>query len=932
MKGSIGSRLAVIFSLLILVTTVMVGFLVYWGARTALVDLSKQSKQRSKQRLQHTAETIEVRFQASLEVVRKDVLFLAETPPVLGLVRAFAGPWLGESNGGFWDKQTNHSEAEWRTQLAEIFAAFLQNRPSYFQVRYIGLADAGRELVRLERKDFQRYSVPSGHLPQSGHHAYFTEAVHLPKGEVYFSEIALDTAEAALEGRTPTLRAATPVYHADGEVFGILVIDVDLSHVLETLPSLVDADASLYLANSKGEFLLIHPDSLPLAEPEAMASARIQQVFPEIESWFAPANEQARQLALPEVSQGSVIDHFDRLSFNGEMDPHYLVLAVTSPRESILAGVTKVRNWSVLITVIIAGWGIALALFFSRYLTRSLRQVTRALAGFGRDDEPPIVDLPVHRNDEIGVLARAYDTMARQIQGQIEEREDKARRQSIILETSAEGIIVTDEQGNIETFNRAAERIFGFTVEEVTGRNVNGLVFRDEQEPGTDDQAGYEDANQWKALSNGREVMGRRKDGATLTLLLALSSFELGGEKKYAGFLQDITRRKKYEQKLQEARLSAEAANQAKSVFLANMSHEIRTPLTGIIGFASLLARQVSGKHRKYAQVIEENSVRLKETLNSVLDLAKLEAKRVEVQLGVLQVKEEVQEVVQLFQAQAQQKGLSLAFHVEAGAEKACARLDRGAFRSILHNLIGNAIKFTEEGGVIVRVDTDEGRLHVRVQDSGVGIDPAFIPHLFDVFRQESTGMSRTHEGSGLGLSITQRLVVLMEGEIAVESEKGQSSTFTVSFPLAERNVVTGPEVLGVAEARKKRASSLLSGRHRPRVLLVEDNKNTQFLIENLLESAFEVTLTTNAEDALLEAFHNEYDLVLMDINLGVGPNGAEVLRELRAMPTYHDIPIAALTAYALPGDKERFLDMGFSAYLSKPFNVEELLALTARL
>ena len=190
MKGGIGSRLAVIFSLLILVATAMVGFLVYWGARTALVDSSKQ-------RLQHTAETIEVRFQASLEAVRKDVLFLAETPPVIGLVRAFAGPWLGERDGGFWDEQTNHSDAEWRAQLAEIFTVFLQNRPSYFQARYIGLADAGRELARLERKDFQLYSVPPAQLPQSGHHAYFTEAVNLPRGEVYFSEIALDAGEGA---------------------------------------------------------------------------------------------------------------------------------------------------------------------------------------------------------------------------------------------------------------------------------------------------------------------------------------------------------------------------------------------------------------------------------------------------------------------------------------------------------------------------------------------------------------------------------------------------------------------------------------------------------------------------------------------------------------------------------------------------------------
>ena len=169
-------------------------------------------------------------------------------------------------------------------------------------------------------------------------------------------------------------------------------------------------------------------------------------------------------------------------------------------------------------------------------------------------------------------------------------------------------------------------------------------------------------------------------------------------------------------------------------------------------------------------------------------------------------------------------------------------------------------------------------------------------------------------------------------GSIAVESEKGEGSTFTVSFPLANADTKPSLEVLGVDEARKAQSSMLLSGQVKPRVLLVEDNENTQFLIENLLEDAYTITVVSNAEEALLEAFNTEFDLVLMDINLGEGANGADVLRELRAMPTYSNVPIAALTAYALPGDKERFLDMGFSAYLSKPFNAEELLTLAGRM
>ncbi len=925
MKGGIGGRLALIFSLLVLVATSTVGFLVFWGARQSLIESSIES-------LEHTGETIDVRFRASLEAISKDVLFLAETPPVSGIVRAFNGPYLGARDGGFLDEETNHTDAEWREQLDGIFAVFLQNRPSYYRLHYIGLVNEGREIVRVERTSEGTYSTPFEDLPNSGNLPYFTEAVNLQRGEIYFSEIILNQdSEEGVPLGTPVLRVATPVRDAEEEPFGIMVIDVDLRDVLDAIRSLISEDETLYLANSHGELLLTQPDSIRFTNAALSGAARIQDLFPEVQPWFVGEASESMPADGVIAPDPSIISHEGRLSFNSELDPQYLIFAITSPRETILAGVSKVRSWSILITVVFALWGIGLALFFSRYLTRPLRRITRALARFGREDEPPIVDLSTTRKDEIGVLARAYDTMARQIETQIEELEDKARRQRIILETSAEGIIVTDAQGNMETFNRAAQRIFGFTPDEVIGQNVNMLVFQDEEDPASDEEARYQDSGQWRMIGNGHEVTGRRKNGDTFPLSLSLSSFELAGEKKYAGFLQDITRRKQYEHTLHQAKLSAEAANKAKSAFLANMSHEIRTPLTGIIGFASLLARQVSGKHHKYAKLIESSGVRLKETLNSVLDLAKLEAKRVEVQLGLLQVQAEAHEVVQFFQEQAQRKGLSLDFFVDPDAEMAKARLDRGAFSSILHNLIGNALKFTEHGGVTVGVRADTTHVHVRVSDTGVGIDPAFMPHLFDVFQQESTGLSRSHEGSGLGLSITQRLVELMDGAIDVESEKGQGSTFIVTFPLANSEASQSAEVLGVEAARASQVSRFLSGQARPRVLLVEDNENTQYLIENLLEEEYALTVVGNAEDALLEAFNTDYDLVLMDINLGEGANGADVLRELRAMPTYDDVPIAALTAYALPGDKERFLEMGFTAYLSKPFNAEELLALAGR-
>lgn len=918
MKGGIASRLTVIFSLLVLVATVTVGVLVFGEARQSLYDSATRE-------LEHTAETIDVRFQVGLQSIAKDVQFLASTPPVSGIVRASADnrPSADPDNPDeMIDRLTNHSLKEWMDQLADIFSGFLESRPSYYQISYIGVSRGGREIVRVDRTDGEIQRVPRSLLQRKWEQIYFRETIMLPEDGVYFSEVDYlqEEGEAELPG-VPILRVAVPVYETENEAFGVIVLHADYSLEIDNLKDLAKESVDLFLSNGRGDLLAqptLRPDSSNVLTADIGEGVILPEVFPSLTSWFEQTGIRTRLFERNYDIDAPYVSFFRSLQFMSGAEPRYLVLGMASQSTTILAGVMEVRNRSAVITLLFCLGGIVLALVSARFLTRPLRQVTQAISRFGQEQQ---ITLPVRRQDEIGVLARAYDTMAGQIKAQILELEEQARRQRIILETSAEGIIVTDAFGTIETFNGAAERIFGYTTEEVMGHNVNKLVFSTAQDQRGNGQAPH--GSHWGETGHQHEVTGRRKSGKTFPLSLALSSFELGGEKKYAGFIQDITKRKQHEQTLRQAKLTAEAASRAKSAFLANMSHEIRTPLTGIIGFASLLAKQVAGKHKKYANLIENSGVRLKETLNSVLDLAKLEANRVEVEPSKLEVGKEVEEMVQLFQNQAAQKGLSLEYRLDEGAENASARLDRGGLNSIMHNLLGNALKFTEEGGIFVTVGADADKVYIHVQDTGIGINEDFIPHLFEVFRQESSGFSRTHEGSGLGLSITQKLVSLMDGEISVESEKGEGSTFTVSFPLAIEEEVPETWGDGVPDA-------LFSGT-KSEILVVEDNDNTRYLIESLLEEDYEVTVVSNAEDALLHAFKKDFDLVLMDINLGVGPNGADVLRELRAMPTYQETPIVAITAYALPGDKERFLEMGFTDYLSKPFNADELLTLTSK-
>jgi len=414
----------------------------------------------------------------------------------------------------------------------------------------------------------------------------------------------------------------------------------------------------------------------------------------------------------------------------------------------------------------------------------------------------------------------------------------------------------------------------------------------------------------------------------------------LGG----VGIVEDITERRRYEQELIRARDEAETMNRLKSAFLANMSHEIRTPLTAIIGFADILTDELPVSHRRIPQLIEQSGKRLLDTLNSVLDLSMLESGEMELNRALIDVAQHVEDHVDLMHPLSDNKGLDLDV---ARPDRPCyARLDEGALDRILSNLIGNAIKFTDEGHVTVTVrqvllpraaeapkqvdrprETDMVGLRagvaIQVSDTGVGISEEFLPHLFDVFKQESAGLKRTHEGSGLGLAITKHLVDELDGTIEVSSQKNEGSTFVVTFPAVHDTAGEQPEPRPGLQ------------RHRPgrRILVVEDTPETQVLVERILEPHHDIDIVATTEEAIAAARQHRpvgetpYDLILMDIHLEGGGSGLDLLPEVRSLPNYAGTPIVAMTAFALSGDRQRFLEAGFDAYLGKPFTADQLLA-----
>ncbi len=352
--------------------------------------------------------------------------------------------------------------------------------------------------------------------------------------------------------------------------------------------------------------------------------------------------------------------------------------------------------------------------------------------------------------------------------------QESNRRIENILESINDGFFALDERGRFTYVNGRAEQLLGERRAALLGRCAQGMF---SEHIGADKIGGLHEAAQ---------------EGATVEFEAFYEPLErwfavhiYPFSEGLSVYFRDVTDRRAYEQGLIEAKEQAEELSQMKSTFLANMSHEIRTPLTGIIGFAGVLAEESHDELSEFATLIERSAQRLLNTLNSVLDYAQLESGSVTLRPETVDVAEEAEGVAQLLAPLARERGLYL--RVERASAHTTAHLDKTFLNRVLNNLVGNAIKFTAEGGVTVEVEERERSVLVRVKDTGIGISEAFLPHLFEEFRQESTGLGRSHEGSGLGLAITHHLVEAMGAAIDVESEQGEGTVFTVSFPQHQR-------------------------------------------------------------------------------------------------------------------------------------------------
>jgi PAS domain S-box-containing protein len=610
------------------------------------------------------------------------------------------------------------------------------------------------------------------------------------------------------------------------------------------------------------------------------------------------------------------------------------------------------------VLVVVAAATLLLMELALRRLLQPVKTLTEAVTQISNGNLN-IVLTGTHRDDELGALARAFDSMAAQLRSLIagmEQRMAEVQRMGEALQkseeefrrivaTANEGIWVLGKDTMTSFINPRMTELLGYPQEAFLGRPMSDFMLEEDL---PDHFRKME--NRCRGVSENYERRFRRPDGQIVWTHVSATPI-MDEERKYVGsfaMFTDITARKQAEDELKRyryhleeeveqrtadlviARNAAEAANKAKSTFLAGMSHELRTPLNAILGFSNMMRNDahLPENLRQYLDIINRSGEHLLTLINDVLEMAKIEAGRVQLENSAFDLGGLVRDVTDMMEVRAREKGLLLLIDQTSEFPRYIVG-DEARLRQVLINLVGNAVKFTTHGGVTVRLGTRQNHcahLLIEVEDSGPGIAPEDQKRIFEPFVQ--LGEQRDSKGTGLGLTITRQFVHMMGGEITLESVLDKGSIFRVNLPLtaaSEADIVKEEIVL------QGNIIGLAPGQPDFHVLIVEDQTENQLLLARLMESiGIQTRVAENGEQgvAIYEQWHP--DLIWMDRKMPV-MDGLAATRKIRTLPGGKEVKIIAVTASAFQEERDQMLAAGMDDFVRKPYRFNEIYDCLAR-
>lgn len=894
MRIPLGVKISLLISLLVLVSVGILGYFLYQAQKNNLINSAIEG---GKSQVYFEAAKIE---NSVLELTR-DLRFLAQTPPIQGIIRAHANSDIDPIDGS--------TESLWRQRLESIFKAFLSGKKQYLQLRYIGVSDGGKEIVRAGLQDGAPIIIEASILQAKGDRSYFREAIKLPKDEIYLSPITLNSNYDKITLRNMgVLTAAVPIYDANEKVFGAVIISMNFGSILDKL---IESDEHISFVNHDGDYIGHQSPELNFGF-DLGKRHQIQATYPELSHLFEDGNSDSNFVYISEKpNQGEAI-YVLKTQYSLSEVKRFIGLVHVEKISAIMARSKSVVNETLLLIFGLIVISICIGLYFSRRLISPLKQISLATTHFAEEEKETRFQLFIESNDEIGDLARSFQTMIENM---------KARSRELIFQKLAldEHAIVSiaDAKGNITFVNDKFCQISGYSRDELVGKNHRIVI------SGEHPLEFFK--NMWATISSGEawhgDIKNKNKGGGYYWVRTTIvpNLGEDGKPFQYVGIRTEITENKNLEEELVLSKEEAEKANLAKSLFLANMSHEIRTPMNAILGFSQILLRKkyLDRDTKDSLRTIDTSGRNLLTMINEILDISKIEAGKMELNISDFDLKHLLNHVAQLFALRCQQKKLD--WVVAEFSSAVLVRGDEMKLQQTLVNLLGNAVKFTDIGKVeLVVTSLGNDQFKFDVIDSGKGIPIEAQDKIFDAFQQDEQGEKKG--GTGLGLAISKKQLELMGSDLFLKSEanKGAHFYFTLTLPPAEKEVLED-------NRGKYRNVTHLAAEHKVKVLVVDDVKENRDVLSKLLSSiGAEIIQAENGKKAVEKVKEHMPDIVFMDMRMPV-MSGEDATKLILEEFGNDRIKIIAITASAFDLRREHYIEKGFHEYISKPFKTEEI-------